>query len=285
MGILWMVVGFVIGIAVTVWFLFGDRMRWDMMTHKTLDDDFSELDPLWTSICIGDAEVELYEEPGTRGGTFARMVINSAVAGQLALAQVDDYIYRPFADYPWRPPLFAEARLRVSAQQGPGTMGWWFWNNGMGLGAELPDMRPFKWLGFYRIPPDARLNYAGSGPGAPSRFRAAVMNGTWLGMASLMGVPLLPPLKTVEAPLDDLADWTQWHTFGIEWLTTRVRLFVDGEEVLSTKVRIRGPLSMVFWYDNNHPQVSRGDFRLDYGVITVPAWLDVDYVTLKPLEV
>jgi hypothetical protein len=230
-----LLVGFILGLCLAIWFLFGDRLRWGLPSNESLDDEFTSLNPLWTTICIGDAAVQLLSDADATGGGIARMVVRSAVEGQLALAQIDDYIYRPFADYAWRPPLYAEARLRVSQLDAPGTLGFWFWNNGMGLGAELPDFRPFKWLGFYRIPPGATMAYTG----VADRYRAAVMDGSWLGLARMFGVPLLPKLRATEVGLDARADWTQWHTYGIEWQPDRIRLLVDGEAILTSAARIR----------------------------------------------
>jgi hypothetical protein len=274
-------IGFVAGVLLTAWFLLGNRLQWKMPARERLHDDFTTLDPLWTTICVGNAGVNLLAEEGARGGTFARMIVKSAVTGQLALAQIDDYLYRPFADYPWWPPLCAQMRMRFSNNHGPGTAGFWFWNNGVGLGAELTDVRPFKWLGFYRISPSATLPYSA----VQSRFRASVANGSWPGMLSLFGVSWLPAFKAVEQPLDGMKNWTEWHAFTIEWRLDHIRLLVDGECILDCDEKIKGPLALVFWYDNNHPEVRRGSLHLDKEAITAPEWLDIDFLTVEPRRV
>jgi hypothetical protein len=275
--VIFFIIGFLIGAGLTVWFLFGNRLKWGIPAQVRLDDDFTTLNPFWTKLCIGPAEISLLPEEGTAGGTFARLVLKSALAGQLALAQIDDYLYRPFADYPWRPPLYAEMRLRLSHDHGPGTVGLWFWNNGMGLGAELADFRPPRWLGFYRISPAATLAYTD----IQSRFRASVLNGTWPGLFSMFGAPLLPPLQAVEKPLDGLKDWTEWHTYAIDWQLDSVRLFIDGQTILECTAKIKGPLALVCWYDNNQPQVRRRYFDIKNEAMAAPAWLDIDYVRVE----
>jgi hypothetical protein len=278
--LLYLIVGFVAGILLAAWYLFGNRLKWNTPAHQNLNEEFTSLDPFWTKICIGDANVNLLEEEGARGGKFARLVVNSAIEKQLALAQIDDYLYRPFADYAWRPPLYVEMRVRFSRDPGPGTAGMWLWNNGMGLGAELADFRPPRWLGFCRLSPAATLAFTN----VQARFRATVLNGSWPGLLSMFGVPLLPRMRAVEQPLDGLNDWTIWHTYGIEWRVDSVRLLIDGETILECAERIKGPLSLIFWYDNNQPQVGPGRFALKNEAMTEPAWLDIDYITVKPLK-
>lgn len=270
-------IGLIIGIGGAVWILLRSRLKWNIPSHRRVEDHFTAPDKFWTTFCVGSAHVEIMEEAGTRGGTFARLIVNHADSDQLALAQIDDYAYRPAADYAWRPSLRIEARMRFSANAGPGTAGLYLWNNPRAL--DITSIRPFKWIGFYRTSPNSRFDLSG----IPHGFRASVVNGSWLSLLSVFGVPMVPRLRADEAALDSKHDWTQWHTFVIEWWDNRVELYVDTEKVLTSRTRITGPLSLVIWQDNNQPHVHDGKFQFKYDAITDPAWLDIDYLIIEPM--
>lgn len=270
--------GLMLGIVAAVWYLLGSRLKWNIPHHRRVEDDFTGRDKFWTTYCVGDADVLRLDDPDTRGGTFARLIVNRADEDQLALAQIDDYAYRPTADFPWTPILRVEARLRFS-EHAPGTAGLFLWNNPIGLGAELPNLRPLKWIGFSRTPPNGTMRLSGTSPG----FRASVVNGSWLGMLSMFGVPLLPRLRADAVSLDGRHDWTQWHTYIIEWWRDRVELYVDGEKVLHSRTRLKGPLSLVIWQDNRRSHISDGKFDRKFDAIDSPVWIDVDYLIIEPM--
>lgn len=270
------ILAFLLGVGVTTWFLFGNRMRMGILSHAAIDDDFTTLDKFWSTLCIGDARVELLDDSAARGGTFARMVVRRADDDQLALAQIDDYIYRPMADFAWRPPLTLETRLRFSSNQGPGTVGLFLWNNPLGLGAELADVRPMKWIGFYRASPTSDFSALGEKTG----FRATVLNGSWFNLIAMFA-PLFPKPAVYEKPLDGVMDWSEWHTFTIDWRVSRTTITIDGEPMLDASEQIRGPLGLVLWYDNNQPHTGDNKLDLCYDPVTEPVYLDVDYVTIQ----
>ncbi|MBN1564034.1 MAG: hypothetical protein JXA10_09345 [Anaerolineae bacterium] len=269
-------IAFLLGVSVTAWFLFGNRMRMGIPAHASIDDDFTTLDKFWATLCIGDARVELIDDASARGGKFARTVVNQAADDQLALAQIDDYIYRPMADFAWTPPLTLETRMRFSSNQGPGTVGLFLWNNPMGLGAELADVRPMKWIGMYRASPTSDFSALGEKTG----LRATVLNGSWFNLFALF-MPLFPKPPVYEKPLDGLKDWTEWHTFHIEWRAHQIVITIDGDTMIDAHERIKGPLGLVIWYDNNQPHTGNNKLDLCYDPVTEPAYLDIDYLTIQ----
>ncbi len=274
-----LLVGLLLGALSMAWFLFGNRIRWKIPAHPEMQETFRDWDRFWTQLVIGDASVQRVNNLDEPSHHFVRMAVHKGENDQLVLAQIDDYLYRPMADYAWRPPLRATARMRFSENTGPGTAGWYLWNNPIGLGAELPDFRPFTWIGFYRFPSGGTLDLTD----VEASFRASIVNGSWPGLAAMFGVPFLKKPFAVESGLDGLHDWTQWHIYTIEWRVNQVRLLIDDEPILESATRIRGPLSLVFWYDNNHPQVKNGEFNLEYEAINSSHWLDLDTLTIQRL--
>jgi hypothetical protein len=197
----------------------------------------------------------------------------------LTLAQLDDYVYRSRADYAWRPPVRAEVRMRLSRTDKRGSAGFWFWNNAFPLWAEAADFRPLTWMGFQHISPSSRMDFTGIDP----RYRASVVRSTWGGLLKMFGLPVAGRLQVVEVGLDTLADWTQWHTYAIEWETDQIRLFVDGNAVLQSPASIHGPLALVLWIDNNWATVSGRHFSVKSEAIETPQWLDIDYIRIETI--
>ena len=271
--------GLTIGLGLLIWFITGNHLKLGIPKIEMLEDDFTGRTKFWANLCIGDSEVEYLPETDCAGNSFARLKVSGGENDQLALAQLDDYSYRPRADFNWEPPLVIDFRLRFSDQNGLGTGGFYLWNNPLGLGSELPNLRPLKWIGIYRFGPGAQMTFSTE----TDNFRASVMNGRWLDVLTFLGLPFAPPLRLKEFGLDQRHDWTQWHTYRIEWLTEQVNIAIDDEPILSYKTKLKGPLSIVIWYDNNFPQISLKKFDLKLSEVEAPAWLDVDYVKIHPL--
>ncbi len=267
-----LIIGLFIGMASMLWLFFKLRMSWDIPARLRVHDDFAQYDKFFTRLCIGDAQVEFLQEDGTSQGHFVRLQVNHADDDQLVLAQIDDYSYRPMKDYPWMPPIRVEARMRFSSNTKPGAAGLYLWNNPTGLGAEATSYRPLKWIGFYRSP-DFNIT------GIQSGFRASVVNGSWLSSLSMFGLKL----DATEVALDDQYDWTQWHTYLIEYWKYRVVLYINGEQLLAAHTSIKGPLSAVVWLNNNHSHIHNGQFNPKYDKIDAPEWLDIDYLTIEPM--
>ncbi len=272
--------GLSLGIGLLIWFVIGDHLSLKIPHPDILEDDFTTRQKFWANLCIGDAEIEHLHEEGCEGDMFARLKVNSGQQDQLVLAQLDDYSYRPHADFPWQPPLRLEFRVRFSSQNGSGTAGFYLWNNPLGLGSEATNLRPLKWIGMYRIADGAYMKFSDQS----HNFRATVSNGRWLDILTFLGLPFAPKLRLKETGLDSAYDLTQWHTYAIEWLPNKINIAIDDDEVLSYETALTTRMGLVIWCDNNFPQISLRQFDLKMSNVETKEWLDIDYVKIHPLN-
>ncbi len=240
-------------------------------------------DPHWAQVAIGRSRVEM--------ANGLRLLLEEASTGQLALAQLDDYVARPRERYLWRPPLVLETRARFSHPGGElqGTAGFGFWNNPAPLWGTRLEASP-RWLWFYYASPASTLSLL---PGPPNGFKAAVVHGGKAGglAMTLFQALLKAPatgrrlagtrLPAVEMTLNgDLM--ATWHTYRIAWLPSRIAFQVDGQAVLETGRVPPGPLAFVAWIDNNYAALDeRGEMQLGHLAIGRPQWLELEYLSIR----
>jgi hypothetical protein len=69
---------------------------------------------------------------------------------------------------------------------------------------------------------------------------------------------------------------TEWHLYGMEWTSTKVRFSQDGMSILETGISPSGPLSLVIWVDNQFAALPPQG-RLRYGTLPnlEPAWMEL----------
>ncbi len=239
--------------------------------------------PHWNRLAFGCSRVE--EQDG------ARMIVEDAVAGSLSVAQYDDYVNRPRANYLWRPPLRLKARLRVSHPSGKllGTAGIGFWNNMAPLWSTRMEVYP-NWVWFYYASPQSNIALTN---GPTSGWKASIVNGGKggnLAMAlsdQLLKLPGIGKALTGmrmpanEAALDEV-DFTQWREVEIEWLPGRIRFAVDGRTVLDAAVHVKVPLAFVTWLDNNFAALDNSG-KFTVGNLAVPGrqTLELAFVEIK----
>lgn len=249
-----------------------------------LEEAFSpeSIDPRWSRIAVGAAEVQL-------DGRL-RLLLRSAQTGGLALAQLDDYLIRPRQRYLWAPPLVVELRARFSHPGGHflGTAGFGLWNNPAPLWSTGMEIRP-NWIWFYYASPQSTLSLL---PGPPHGFKAAAVcggSGGRLAMTvntALLKVPALCrrlgrnrlPALEMTLPNELMADW---HDYRLAWLPGHVCFQVDGISVLETQYAPPGPLAFVAWVDNNYAAIDgRGALQVGHLAIEQPQWLELERLSL-----
>lgn len=218
----------------------------------------------WNRLATGSAWVD--ESFGLR------LKLAKAPAGKLSVAQVDDYINRPRADYCWLPPLILRLKARVTHPSGSllGTAGFGFWNNMAPLWGTRMEVNP-NWIWYYYASPQSTISLTN---GPANGWKASAVYGGKGGERAMaaanafMKIPLLGRLVTgVRMPAREkaLPDWdfTQWLDFEIHWLPESIHFRIDGEEVMAARVKVSVPLAFVAWIDNNFASVKpNGEFEV-----------------------
>lgn len=273
------VFGLSIGIMLLAWLFGGDRLKLNIPSPTSLDEHFIEPTKFWANFCVGDTKVEYIEDASCAGNSFARLQVNRGDSDLMALAQIDDYSYRPRADSSWQAPLKFELRMRFSEQNPPGSSGFYLWNNPLPMDGELASLRFLKWIGFYRVSEASDVSFFPEKTG----FRATILNGRWRDVLAFAKLSFAPKLRIKEVNLENRGDWTQWHTYQIEWYPDKINMAIDDETILTYETKLKGPLSLVIWCDNSCPQINDKQFDLNMTEITTPVWIDVDYVKIQPL--
>ena len=215
------------------------------------------------------------------------------------LAQLDDYGRFSRSSFPHRPNLHLSLQARASNNNLPGTWGAGFWNDpfGFSLGfgtsaGRLPALPNAAW--FFFASPENHLAFHDGLPG----------NGP---MAAVYRSPHIPaPLMALNLPLLPLLAWppgsrwlrrraaqfirqeglaleldqTAWHRFDIVWGKEAVGFYVDGKDVLTTRLSPLPPLGLVLWIDNQYAAWPP-DGRMRYGTLPTP---EVCWVEIKDLR-
>ena len=228
------------------------------------------------------------------GPTAWHLEIPSGPSGEYRLAQLDDYGRLSRKEFPWRPPLKLNLRMRASAQSIPGTWGFGLWNDPFGTAlvkgsqVRLPTLPNAAWF-FFASPP----NYLSLRDDLPARgqLAAAFQSPAKLPAGLILSLPLLPLIllppvgrllrsqarryvcqDTAELDLDP----TSWHAYEIDWREEVVIFRLDGQKIFETKVNPEGPLGLVIWVDNQYASLPP-DGRLGYGTLAneMAAWIEV----------
>ncbi len=258
--------------------------------NTTHEDFTSDPSPRWNRYVVGEGALE-------PTGHTLRLVNTDTSSRRYTDAQLDDYQGLPRCRFRWRPPLTMTVRARFSHPTGQlsGTAGFGFWNDPfMMTGARWPALPRALWF-FYASPPsNMKLDLHAPGWG----WKAATIDaGRWpfflLAPIAPLAVPLMNigPLYRALWPLGQraigvseavvAAEMTAWHTYTIEWGTTRAHFAVDGQTVLDCDTPPRGPLGFVMWLDNQYAVVTPWG-RFGYGLLDAPGrqWMEVDAVNI-----
>ncbi len=240
--------------------------------------------PHWNRLTVGSAWIE--ENYGLR------LIMRNVPAGALCSAQLDDFITRTRAEYPWTPPLVLKLRARVNLPAGMllGTAGFGFWNNMAPIWNDHVEVFP-NWIWFYYASPETTISPT---RGPASGWKASVMRGGSGGeqaMAwndTLLRIPLVgSKLGKVRMPGKeqtlDRWDFSIWHDFEIHWNREVIHFRIDGEEVLEVHIRMEFPLAFMAWVDNNYAGVKEnGEADLGYLAIPGEQVLMIDNLEITP---
>ncbi len=229
-----------------------------------------------------------------------RFSIPPGPSGQYRLAQLDDYRALKRSQFRWTAPQKLTLRARVSSINVPGTWGFGFWNDpftlSMGLGGmarRFPALPDAAW--FFFASPENYLSLRDDLPAQgflAATFRSSAVPAPVLACGAL-ALPLLafPPAARLARPVlrawirQDAArvpvDPQEWHDYELEWQVKRVRLAVDGQEILATGIAPQGRLGLVIWIDNQFAAFS-GQGSVRFGALENPlaAWLEIEHLHL-----
>ena len=240
------------------------------------------------------------------GGAW-RLEASPGPVGTYRLAQLDDYSGMPRRLFTWYPPLIFSLRARASAGDIPGTWGFGLWNDpfslslGFGGGTRrFPALPNTAWF-FHASPP----NYLSLRDDLPAQgflaatFRSPILPVLLLALAAPgMTLLALPPAArlmrrlarriirqdTAQINVNQTFAQVEWHTYGIEWISTSVTFSVDKGPVLVTSISPYGPLALVLWIDNQYAAFTPNG-RLSYGSLEASeqAWIEVSDIRLTLL--
>ena len=247
----------------------------------------------------GAVVVHVTQSPTSRVVKLAdsawRLEIPPNARASYRLAQLDDHGGLRRSDFHWKPPLKMSLQARVSAPDIPGTWGFGLWNDPFsfliaygGVVPRLPALPEAAW--FFHASPHNYLSLRDDLPG--SGFLAATFNSKKVPFlllavaAPLMAFSFLPGaaqavrkwlrrLVHQDAALVDTSI-TEWHLYGMEWTSTKVRFSLDGMSILETGISPSSPLSLVIWVDNQFAALPPKG-RLRYGTLPnlEPAWMEL----------
>jgi hypothetical protein len=229
-----------------------------------------------------------------------RLEIPAGPAGAYRWAQLDDHLHLPRRAFPLRAPMSMKLRARVSSPDLPGTWGFGFWNDPFsasfgisGTARRLPVLPNAAWFFFA-----GRPNYLAFRDNKPAQgFLASTFSSPHI--PSLLFAPGLIALPFLALPLaarlmrraarilikEDSSmvrcDPSEWHSYRLDWLTGRVRFYLDEAEIFSTAVTPRAPLGLAIWIDNQYAAFPpSGRLRMGTSPNSAPAWLELENLDL-----
>jgi hypothetical protein len=235
---------------------------------------------------------------GTPDGVRLRLAPTSTYAD----AQLDDGRGRPRSRLLHAPPTRLTLEARASSASPAGTLGFGFWNDPFptwageaGARRALPASPRAVW--FFHASPPSQLPFAPDGPQAgwtAAAYRGPAVAPILLAPVALAGAAgmLAPPLRSPLMRLywriftgrqsGPLGGLDSWHAYRIDWLEEGVRFFVDDRPALEAAVRVRGPLGLVLWIDNQWAALS-AETGLRGGVLRTDSdeWLELRELRLN----
>lgn len=244
------------------------------------------------------------QSPGAQvsllGENCWRLEVAASSKPAYRLAQLDDHAQLRRGDFKWKPPLTLSLQARLSAENIPGTWGFGFWNDPFSflLGSDRQKMR-FPTLPhaawFFHASPQNYLSFRDDLPAAG--FLAASFSSKKVPLALLalaspaLGLTLLPQTANLvrrmlrrevqQSATSIQINFTEWHSYKLEWELEHLRFIMDGKEAAHTKIVPHAPLSLVIWIDNQYAALPPGG-RLRYGSLPnpEPAWMEVREIEL-----
>lgn len=232
----------------------------------------------------------------TQRDQVVRLAIDATVAGRYTNAQLDDY--HQANRFIWRPPLHltAVARFGSVGDTLTGTAGFGFWNDPLGMTGRVRLRMPQSvWFFFAGGPNHLPLVLGDPGRG----WRAAALNAATLQAGLTLPIaPFLVLMLRVRPLQQPLWRWLQrvlrlagygldaermgeWHRYEVMWQADTVGFAVDGHEVGEANVRVKGPLGLVMWIDNQF-LVATPQGNLAHGTVETPGqWLELAALTVE----
>lgn len=199
------------------------------------------------------------------------MTIPGGRKGKYRWAQFDDYLHRLRRNFEWRPPCRLSLMARCNNPSHAGTWGFGFWNDpfntNLGISGSvrrLPALPNCAWF-FYA----SDHNYLSFHDHLPAQgFLAATFSSPRIPPLFLsLGIPFFPLLfwkgftRMARYGLATLIrqdavqiqmDFTEWHSYQIEWDKHSVLFTIDEKTVLKTAIHPFGRQGLVIWVDNQY---------------------------------
>ena len=186
-------------------------------------------------------------------------------------------------------------RARASHARLVGTAGFGFWNDPFTLSGGVTALPEAVWF-FYASPPSDMALV----PGVPGwGWQAAVVHAArpdvvlaalptaltvlWARLTGRTHVAARWVQRLSGACVAPLRlDWTEWHTFGLDWKPDVAVFGVDGATVLRAPNPPRGPLGFVTWVDNQFAVATpRGQFHFGTLDAAEKQWLELDWICIE----
>lgn len=219
------------------------------------------------------------------------MKIPAGDSSSYRFAQIDDYFGLPRRKFPHRS-LSLSLRARTSRLSLPGTWGFGLWNDpfGMSLGFganrfRLPTLPNAAW--FFGASPENHLSFSdkpAQGFLAQS-FRSPKFHPLLIPAGLVFPISRKSTRKLLGRVIaeDSSAlgvDFTQWHSYRLEWSPRRVAWYVDDVQVFESPVSPNPPLGLVIWIDNQYAAFTP-EGKISFGVLEgKDEWLEIKELSL-----
>lgn len=219
----------------------------------------------WTQVTTGGGKANIVR-------SVLKLSYESAESTEYTDAQIDDYTMRSRKEYLWKPPLRMTVRAKASHpaateknEEGTlkGTAGFGFWNKPFTMQGKWFTLPESVWF-FYSSPPSNMALV----PGVPGwGWKAQVVHTARVSIV-LQALPLAITMLygKISGNSRQAGKWiqrfsgthekliaenfTEWHTYCLEWLPDEVIFYVDEKEMFRSPFSPTKPLGFVAWIDN-----------------------------------
>lgn len=206
-----------------------------------------------------------------------RLRLPAGVAGIYRLAQIEDPGSTDGKRLWRQPPQRTEVRARFTGNTPAGTWGFGFWNDpiriSLGLKGgkwQMPSLPQACWFFHASLPNHLALEDDQPGNGfLAGVFRSRRVSPVLAFLGGLAapaaftraGARILRPIlrrwvRSSQQPVG--VDFSEWHSYVLEWGAEGVRFEVDGREIGKTPFSPAAPLQWLAWIDNQYASFPPG---------------------------
>ena len=227
-----------------------------------------------------------------------KLSIPKGPRGQYRLSQIDNYKGLSRNKYPINLNTKVSAQLKASSKDSPGTWGFGLWNDPFGIKVafggqrRLPQGPNAAWFFF----PAAENHLTFSNANYVNEAHAGIFStkqklGKLIALSPLIlwasGSKWLRSQFSKRIQEDGQSldiDVSKWHSYELEYRKDNIRFQIDGNEVFNSNIRIKTPLGLVIWIDNQYTAwLPNG--KLKYGTLAnEDFWLEIKDLDVQTLR-